>query len=42
MASKVTEDMFASAMQPFGGSLLKTSLSDSDEKELAEEISAQS
>jgi uncharacterized membrane protein len=38
MASKVTEDKFASAMQPFGGTILKTSLSDSDEKELAEEL----
>jgi uncharacterized membrane protein len=31
MASKITEDKFANAMQPFGGTLLKTSLSDSDE-----------
>ena len=38
MASKITEDKFASAMQPFGGTILKTSLSDSDEKELAEEL----
>jgi uncharacterized membrane protein len=38
MASKITEDKFASAMKPFGGTLLKTSLSDSDEKELAEEL----
>ena len=42
MASKVTEDKFATAMQPFGGTVLKTSLSDSDEKELAEELSGQS
>jgi uncharacterized membrane protein len=35
MASKITEDKFASAMQPFGGTILKTSLSESDEKELA-------
>jgi uncharacterized membrane protein len=34
MASKITEDKFASAMQPFGGTILKTSLSESDEKEL--------
>jgi uncharacterized membrane protein len=26
-------------MQPFGGTILKTSLSESDEKELAEELS---
>ena len=38
MASKVTEDKFAAAMQPFGGTILKTSLSESDEKELAEEL----
>jgi uncharacterized membrane protein len=42
MASKITEDKFASAMQRFGGTILKTSLSDSDEKELAEELSGQS
>lgn len=42
MASKVTEDKFATAMQPFGGTILKTSLSDSDEKELAEELTGQS
>ena len=41
MASKVTEDKFASAMRPFGGTILKTSLSETDEKELAEELSAQ-
>jgi uncharacterized membrane protein len=41
MASKVTEDKFASAMHPYGGTILKTSLSDSDEKELAEELAAQ-
>ncbi len=38
MASKITEDKFASAMQPFGGTILKTSLSDQDEKELAAEL----
>ena len=42
MAQKITEDRFASAMQPFGGSVLKTSLSESDEKELAEELSGRS
>lgn len=41
MASKITEDKFASAMQPFGGTILKTSLSESDEKELAEELAGQ-
>jgi uncharacterized membrane protein len=39
MAAKITEDKFASAMQPFGGTLLKTSMSEADEKELAEELS---
>jgi uncharacterized membrane protein len=42
MASKITEDKFASAMQPFGGTILKTSLSESDEKDLAEELTGQS
>jgi uncharacterized membrane protein len=41
MAAKVTEDKFATAMQPFGGTILKTSLSESDEKELAEELAGQ-
>jgi uncharacterized membrane protein len=41
MAAKITEDKFASAMQPFGGTVLKTSLSEGDEKELAEELSGQ-
>jgi uncharacterized membrane protein len=41
MAPKITEDKFASARQPFGRTVLKTSLSDSDEKELAEELSGQ-
>jgi uncharacterized membrane protein len=39
MASKITEDKFGNAMAPYGGTLLKTSLSDADEKELAEELS---
>lgn len=38
MASKITEDKFAAAMKPHGGTILKTSLSDTDEKELAEEL----
>lgn len=38
MASKITEDKFAAAMQPFGGTILKTSLSETDESELAEEL----
>jgi uncharacterized membrane protein len=42
MASKITEDKFGSAMQPFGGTILKTSLSEIDEKELAEELGGQS
>lgn len=39
MASKITEDKFAAAMKPFGGTVLKTSLSEEDEKELAHELS---
>ena len=42
MASKITEDKVSNAMQPFGGTILKTSLSESDEKELAEELTGQS
>jgi uncharacterized membrane protein len=38
MASKITEDRFAAAMQRFGGTLLQTSLSESDERELAGQI----
>ncbi|MEE4546944.1 DUF1269 domain-containing protein [Streptomyces sp. V4-01] len=38
MASKITEDKFADAMQPYGGTVLKTSLNDEDEKELAEHL----
>ncbi|MFI8521599.1 DUF1269 domain-containing protein [Streptomyces sp. NPDC085481] len=38
MASKVTDDKFTSAMQRHGGTVLKTSLSDEDEKELAEQL----
>ncbi|MEV0129645.1 DUF1269 domain-containing protein [Dactylosporangium sp. NPDC050688] len=42
MASKITEDRFASAMRPFGGIILKTSLSESDEEELAGELARES
>jgi uncharacterized membrane protein len=38
MASKITEDRCATAMRPFGGELLETSLSEEDEKELAHEL----
>jgi uncharacterized membrane protein len=38
MTSKITEDKFAAALRPFGGQVLQTSLSDEDEKELAEEL----
>ncbi|WMX44329.1 DUF1269 domain-containing protein [Streptomyces roseicoloratus] len=38
MATKVTEDRFAAAMAPFGGELLKTSLSEQGERELAEQL----
>lgn len=39
MASKITEDKFADAMKAYGGTLLKTSLSEDDEKELAHDLS---
>lgn len=38
MASKITEDKFADAMKQYGGTLLKTSLSEEDEKELAHDL----
>ena len=38
MATKITEDKFNDRMAPFGGNVLKTSLSEEDEKELAEEL----
>jgi uncharacterized membrane protein len=38
MASEITEDKFATALRPFGGQVLQTSLSGEDEKELAEEL----
>ncbi|GAA2819742.1 DUF1269 domain-containing protein [Streptomyces showdoensis] len=38
MASEVTEARFAAAMAPFGGTVLKTSLSEEREKELAEQL----
>ncbi|MEU6854529.1 DUF1269 domain-containing protein [Actinacidiphila alni] len=38
MATKITEDKFADAMRPYGGTLLKTSLSDEDEQELSEHL----
>ena len=38
MAEKITEDKFADAMGPCGGHVLKTSLSEEDEKELASEL----
>ncbi len=40
MAAKITEDKFGPAMQPFGGTILKTSLSENQEKELAEELAS--
>ena len=39
MARKITEDKFAAAMGPFGGTVLKTSLSEADEEELVKELS---
>jgi uncharacterized membrane protein len=38
MASKITEDKFGDAMRPYGGELLKTSLSEDDEKQLAADL----
>lgn len=40
MARKITEDKFAAALAPFGGSVLQTSLSEDDERELAAELAA--
>jgi uncharacterized membrane protein len=39
MATKITEDKFREAMRPYGGEVLQTSLSNEDERELAEELS---
>ncbi|MER5707316.1 DUF1269 domain-containing protein [Streptomyces sp. NPDC042898] len=38
MASKITEDRFAAAMEAYGGTVLKTSLSEESERELAEQL----
>ncbi|MEV8590132.1 DUF1269 domain-containing protein [Streptomyces sp. NPDC051180] len=38
MASKITESRFAAAMEPFGGTVLKTSLPEAGERELAEQL----
>ena len=38
MAKKLTEDKFAAGMAEFGGTVLKTSLSDEAENELAQEL----
>ncbi|MER7910249.1 DUF1269 domain-containing protein [Streptomyces sp. NPDC096068] len=38
MASEITEDRFAAAMEPFGGTVLKTSLPEESERELAEQL----
>jgi uncharacterized membrane protein len=40
MAKKITEDKFAAAMGPLGGTVLQTSLSEEDERELADEMAA--
>ena len=40
MAEKITEDKFADRMAPHCGTLLKTSLSEADERELAHDLSA--
>ena len=39
MAEKITEDKFADRMAPHGGTLLKTSMSEADERELAHDLS---
>jgi len=39
MAASVIEDEFAAALGPYGGEVLRTSLSDADERELAHEVS---
>ena len=41
MAAKITEDKFTTAMRPFGGTVLQTSMSDADEQELAQELAGQ-
>lgn len=38
MASNISEDRFATAMEPFGGTVLKTSLPEESERELAEQL----
>ena len=38
MAEKITEDKFAERMAPYGGTVLKTSLSEADERELAHDL----
>lgn len=40
MARKITEDKFAAALAPFGGTVLQTSLSEADEQELAADLSS--
>jgi len=39
---ELTEDKFADAMKPYGGQVLKTSLSAEDEKELAHDLGGDS
>ena len=41
MARKLTEVKFAAALAPYGGTVLKTSLSDENERLLAEELSTE-
>ncbi|MEV4946463.1 DUF1269 domain-containing protein [Streptomyces sp. NPDC053755] len=38
MASAITEDAFAEALHPFGGTVLKTSLAERDEQELVQQL----
>jgi uncharacterized membrane protein len=41
MADEITQDKFAERMSPYGGRLLKTSLSEQDEKDLAHDLGGQ-
>jgi uncharacterized membrane protein len=40
MATKLTRDKFTAAMQPYGGEVLQTSLSDEDERQLTEGLAS--
>lgn len=40
-ATKLTQDKFAAALAPYEGQIVQTSLSEDEEKELAQELSTQ-